>query len=468
MIRVLHVDDEATDHELIRYKLNKYAEDISLQWVNSVDNAISELEQGEIDCVLSDYQMPGRNGMELLQEIQQAYSRVPFIFLTGQGNERLAVEALRNGAVDYFTKNESFAQYARLINSIRSAVSSKRIEQEKNSYKNSLIESEQKWRAYIENCPIGFFVANKKGRHQVVNSAACEMLGYTRDELLQLTVFDLRERPSDDIRQHFESLPISGQIKRIARLKKKDGSRLPVLLEAVKVRDDQFMAYFSDISEQQRTEAQIKSMNSLFHVMNRINQLILTSPDISQMLNKACLALVADRKYAGCSIFLRTPDGLKCLAGAGEENLQAKFGTEIIAEQDIPHCIQDAISEKSANSSRQSECLECRVDKNSAESPDAATVCLPMRQGDDVIGVLFVSIDHAKDQAIDDEIAGLLQQIADNLSMAWIHHTSSEKEQLAIEMLHQAEEMAGLGSWMIDLETQKVTASQNSPENLWS
>jgi PAS domain S-box-containing protein len=76
-----------------------------------------------VDCIISDYQMPGMNGMELLLNLRKEGDDTPVIFLTGQGNEGVAREAFKNGAFDYFTKDIGFAHFARIINSIEQAVS---------------------------------------------------------------------------------------------------------------------------------------------------------------------------------------------------------------------------------------------------------------------------------------------------------------------------------------------------------
>jgi len=122
VIRILHVDDDSSDHELLRWNLQKLDKDLLIEWAGSARSALEMLSSREYDCVLSDYQMPGMDGLELLETLRGENNDTPLILLTGQGNEDVAAKALRDGADDYFTKETGFAHYDRLMHSIRKAV----------------------------------------------------------------------------------------------------------------------------------------------------------------------------------------------------------------------------------------------------------------------------------------------------------------------------------------------------------
>jgi len=74
--------------------------------VDSADNAMKSLKEGRFDCVLLDYVMPGRDGLSCLQDMQCMYPDMPVILLTGAGNEQVATEALKEGAMDYLIKGK--------------------------------------------------------------------------------------------------------------------------------------------------------------------------------------------------------------------------------------------------------------------------------------------------------------------------------------------------------------------------
>ena len=119
MIRILHVEDEETSHLMAKKNLMNVEKDLVFVWVESGEKALELLENESFDCILSDFQMPGMDGLEFLKTVREQGNQTPFIFLTGQGNEKIAVEAFHLGADDYFTKEEGFVHYERLLNSIK-------------------------------------------------------------------------------------------------------------------------------------------------------------------------------------------------------------------------------------------------------------------------------------------------------------------------------------------------------------
>jgi CheY-like chemotaxis protein len=108
LIRVLHVDDEPTDLEITRIFLRRAAKDnFDIVSVLSAEEALDKLEHEHFDVVISDYKMPGMDGIQLLDILRNNdnYENIPFILFTGQGGVLVAAEALRKGADRYITKS---------------------------------------------------------------------------------------------------------------------------------------------------------------------------------------------------------------------------------------------------------------------------------------------------------------------------------------------------------------------------
>jgi len=125
VIRILHVEDIQEDYILVERQLKLHSKDLQIDWAESARTALGKLAKAGYDCVLCDYQMPGMDGLQLLYKLRERGDQIPFIFLTGQGSEEIAAEALRAGADDYYTKEVGFAHYDRLINSIGRVVDAK-------------------------------------------------------------------------------------------------------------------------------------------------------------------------------------------------------------------------------------------------------------------------------------------------------------------------------------------------------
>jgi len=184
MIRVLHVEDEILVHLLIKKNLIEVESDMEITCVNSGKDAIDLLAKESFDCVISDYQMPGINGLELLKILRKKKKRVPFIFLTGQGNEEIAAEAFRLGADDYFTKEEGFAHYERITNSINKQIRAHQEEFKRLKVENDLQMRQRQYSDLVETSHDLIFKCDDKGCFTYLNPAWEHTLGYREDEML--------------------------------------------------------------------------------------------------------------------------------------------------------------------------------------------------------------------------------------------------------------------------------------------
>jgi DNA-binding response OmpR family regulator len=130
LIRVLHVDDD-DDFLIISKRFLERQGSFQIETASSVKEALQKIKQKKYDVIISDYQMPEMNGLDLLKELRAGENNVPFILLTGEGREEIAMEALNFGADRYFNKNGNPAiLYRELVHSLRKAVKAKRAEEE--------------------------------------------------------------------------------------------------------------------------------------------------------------------------------------------------------------------------------------------------------------------------------------------------------------------------------------------------
>ncbi|WEL20824.1 PAS domain S-box protein [Halorhabdus sp. BNX81] len=120
-INVLHVDDQADLAAVVAEMLERDA-DITVETATSATEALERLSGGQFDCLISDYAMPGMDGIEFLEAVRADDPDLPFILYTGKGSEEVASEAITAGATDYLQKGGGTEQYELLENRIRNAV----------------------------------------------------------------------------------------------------------------------------------------------------------------------------------------------------------------------------------------------------------------------------------------------------------------------------------------------------------
>ena len=133
------------------------------------------------------------------------------------------------------------------------------IDKRKESDQN-LKESKEKFHSYIEHSPVGVFVVDKTGKYYDCNPAAYEIVGYTREELLSMSIIDLL--PADEIEkglQGFDQLCKLGYLKVETKLLRKDKSTIYVILEAVKLpENNMFMSFTTDIQKIKVAEIELR------------------------------------------------------------------------------------------------------------------------------------------------------------------------------------------------------------------
>jgi len=105
-IRVLCVDDNPEDVAIIRRLLGQFRRaNFEVSAASTTTNCIERLESDGADVLLLDHSLPGEDGVSFLRRLAASRDIPPVIVLTGRGDERLAAEAIRSGACDYFPKD---------------------------------------------------------------------------------------------------------------------------------------------------------------------------------------------------------------------------------------------------------------------------------------------------------------------------------------------------------------------------
>jgi CheY-like chemotaxis protein len=137
-LRLLSVEDDPKDTELIQGMLESEGIVCEVTRVDTEATLLASLEQGGIDLVLADYTLPSFDGISALKFTVKARPEVPFIFVSGTLGEEVAIEALKLGATDYILKT----RLSRLVPSVQRALREATERAERKKAEESLRRSE--------------------------------------------------------------------------------------------------------------------------------------------------------------------------------------------------------------------------------------------------------------------------------------------------------------------------------------
>jgi len=175
-IRVLHVDDELGLLKVAKQCLEMQGP-FRVDTASSVEEALAKLGKERYDAVVSDYQMPGKDGLEFLKELRESGNSVPFIMFTGKGREEVARRALNLGANQYLNKTgETETVYTELAHTVTELAKTKKAEE-------LLRLSEERYRNLFENAKDVIILFDLKGNVTSANKGA-EKYGFNKNGML--------------------------------------------------------------------------------------------------------------------------------------------------------------------------------------------------------------------------------------------------------------------------------------------
>jgi PAS domain S-box-containing protein len=205
--RILIIDDSPEDRELYHRLIARGSEQDYLFWeTGSGEEGLQLYHSEHPDCVVLDYNLPDLNGLEFLARLQleRGPEPVPVIMLTGQGNETVAVQALKIGAQDYLIKNHAARELKDTVQAVLTrATLRRRIEEERRSLDRSiealreseqrywlsaaraLRESEERYRLLVQGV-VDYAIVMLDPGGQIVswNAGAERLLGYGAGEII--------------------------------------------------------------------------------------------------------------------------------------------------------------------------------------------------------------------------------------------------------------------------------------------
>jgi diguanylate cyclase (GGDEF)-like protein/PAS domain S-box-containing protein len=262
-LRLLLLEDRPADAELVLHELATGGFEFEVTRVDNRDDYRAALA-GELDLILADYNLPQFNALEALSMLNETGRDVPFIIVSGSIGEDVAVAAIRNGAADYLLKD----RLTRLSPAVHQALEQKLLRDEQRRTAAELAESQERFRRVFEEGAVAMGIVDTTYRFIEVNEAFCQMLGYTREELLKLRVRDVSHPDDYDVAADLFARAVQGEIPTYRlekRYLKKTGEEVWVQLSSSMVLDAVGKPAYSigvmqDITERRRVEQELQFM----------------------------------------------------------------------------------------------------------------------------------------------------------------------------------------------------------------
>ncbi len=290
---ILIVDDTEENLLFLEAFISKL--EVNLVKAYNGPEALEKTKGMELALAILDVWMPIMTGYELakLLNVEAERDKVPVIFLTANSfDEMELLKGYNSGAVDYIFKPvdrhillSKINVFIDLYNQKQTIIYDARLLKDSANKlaiaNDALQRSEEKYRSYIESAPDGVFITDENGKFLEVNEAAIRITGYSKDELLCMSMSDmLIDRSVDDIIAFFKQMIKTGSIKVGSLLKHKTGSKRWIEIDAVKLTDTRFLGFVKDITESKLAEQALRESEERFRSFFELTADLMVIADI--------------------------------------------------------------------------------------------------------------------------------------------------------------------------------------------
>ncbi|MBI4986609.1 MAG: PAS domain S-box protein [Rhodocyclales bacterium] len=422
-LRVLMLEDEAADAELVERELRKAGIVFVAQRVESRDAFVAALDAFRPDIILADYKLPGFDGLAALGIGRQRAPLVPFVFVSGAMGEEFAIETLHQGAADYVLKD----RLAKLVPAVRRALLDAGERRRRVAAEAALKESEERFRNMAESAQDGIVVIDPDGRVTYWNAAAESMFGYGQAEALgrELHLLVAPARYHEAYRTGWVGFHRTGTGRVVDKTLEmdalhKDGHEFPVELSisATPINDGwHAVGIVRDITERKRAELALRRSNRFLRTLSRCNETLVHANDEHELLQDMCRVVVEVGEFALAWVgYIEDDNRIRPVAHCGA-NSEAYMGEVPIACEHPEESCRPTV-----RAARRGE-IQVVADVADADCEAwrelalgcgyRSAIALPLRVADEVVGTL--NIYAAEVGGFGEQEVGLLSELAGDL-----------------------------------------------------
>jgi PAS domain S-box-containing protein len=295
---ILIVEDSPEDRATYRRLLARAGgTDYTFTETDSGEEGIALCRAQKPDCVLLDYRLPDADGLDVLSALAEA-GPVSVIMLTGQGDEAVAVQAMKRGAQDYLIKGRMTAPElaGAVLNAIERAELLRRVER-----------AHDRFRLAVEASPSAMVLVDRAGRVVLANAQAERSFGYARAELIGQPVEVLvpeRFRAQHPLhREVFAAGPRAGRIGagRDLYARRKDGTEFPIEVELTPLETDEgpmALASVVDVTARKRLEEERRRLERRVQDAQRLESLAVLAGGVAHRFNNLLVGMLGNASLA--------------------------------------------------------------------------------------------------------------------------------------------------------------------------
>ena len=262
-LRIVFVEDVPADAELAAVELRRAGLSLESRRAETREQLADALREFRPALVLSDFTLPGFNGMEALALTLERAPGTPFILLTGSTNEETAVACMRAGAWDYILKD----RMSRLPLAVRAALDRAAARERERLAQEALHESERRHRLVLDNSLDAQLLTSPDGTIYSANPAACAMFGRSEAEICRLGRNALLDANDARLAPALEQRAQTGQFRGELTGLRADGTEFPIDLSSSVFRDAtgewRTSMAIRDLTQRATLEAQLRQAQKM-------------------------------------------------------------------------------------------------------------------------------------------------------------------------------------------------------------
>src|SRR6267378_4005006 len=476
-IRILLAEDVAADAELEIRELKRAGLRVTPRIVDRPDDFVAALREFTPHVILSDFSMPGFDGMEALALAQEISPDTPFVFVSGTIGEEHAIRALKGGAVDYVLKHNLLrlpVAVTRALDEAKERGERRRAQAELDVARDRLREREAGLNRAQVMAKLGHVITGADGAFESWSETLPSLIGVEPSQMPDSTRKWLEMLHPDD-RERLRSASIEAGVKRTRvdveyRLQRPDGAWMHIrqVIEPMPGQSDaaepeRWFSTLQDVTEAKEAETSIIRLNRVHAVLSGINAVIVRIRDRPELFHEACRIAIDHGKFRMAWIGLvdRAAGLVKPVASAGEVGdffesaplavTETKPGGYGLAGRAVSG-MKPMISNDVTNDPQR--LMRKELDERGIKS----LAIIPLLVGGEAIGVLALYA--AEIGAFDEEEMRLLLGLAGDISFALEHIDKAEK----LDYLAYYDQLTGLANRTLFYERVEQLLAAAAPE----